>query len=154
MIRVSREILVNGRDEEIQLTRSQTWKGLGMKAKNAVPFVPSITECKVIKEWDGGFLREVVHAGERLHEAITSIPERVVHFRRISDETPGDIFNELYFKDDGQLALTFTFALDIPGVEAGSKEADALADELERSYLASVQATLDHLRTLAKAGEI
>ena len=150
MIRVSRDLQVNGPGEAIVLTRSQTWKGLEMKARNAVPFVPSITECTVIEEWDGGFLREVVHAGERLQEAITAIPERLAHFRRISDKTPGDIFNELHFNDDGELTLTFTFALDIPGVAEGSAEARALGDELEKSYLVSVQATLDHLRVLAR----
>ena len=125
-----------------------------MKARNAVPFVPSITECKVIEEWDGGFRREVVHTGERLQEAITAIPERVVHFSRISDKTPGDIFSELYFNDDGELTLTFTFALDIPGVAEGSAQAKALGNELEQSHLVSVQATLDHLRVLARNGEI
>lgn len=154
MIRVSQELQVNNPGEETKLTRSQAWKGLQMKAANAVPFVPSITECKVIKEWDGGFLREIIHAGERLQEVITLIPERVVHFRRISDKTPGDIFNELYYKEDGELALTFTFVLDISGVEQGSPEGDTFANELEQSYLVSIKATLDHLRDLARQSKI
>ncbi len=154
MIRLSRDIQINQPDEKTVLTRSQAWKGLEMKARNAVPFVPSITECKVVEEWDGGFMREIVHAGERLQEAITVIPERVAHFRRISDKTPGDIFNELHLDGQGDLILTFTFALDIPGVEEGSDAAKALSNELEVSYIASVQATLDHLRVLAGKGEI
>ena len=99
-------------------------------------------------------LREVVHAGERLREYITSVPERVVHFRRISDKTPGDIFNEVYFNDDGELTLTFTFALDLPDIEAGTPEAKAFTDELEESYLQSVAATLAHLRELVEEGKI
>ncbi|NIB40851.1 DUF1857 family protein [Pseudomaricurvus alkylphenolicus] len=154
MIRVSRNIPINSPDEAIVLSRSQVWQGLQMKASNAVPFVPSITECRVVEQWDGGILREVVHAGERLQEAITQIPERVIHFRRISDKTPGDIFNELYYNDDGELTMTFTFALDIADVEPGSPEAQKLSQELEQSYLQSVQATLKHLRVLAKQGEI
>ena len=154
MIRVSRDIPINSPDESIVLNRSQVWYGLGLKAANAVPFVPSITECRVLEEWNGGMLREVVHAGERLKEAITQIPERVIHFRRISDKTPGDIFNELYHNDEGELTMTFTFALDLPDVEEGSPEAERLSAELEESYFQSVQATLSHLRQLAKRGEI
>ena len=154
MIRGSQDMLVNGPDETIVLSRHQAWLGLEMKAQNAVPFVPSITECKVLEEWDGGLLREIVNAGERLQEAITKIPERLIHFRRISDLTPGDIFNELYYDDDGRLTLTFTFALDLPDIEAGSTEAKRFADELEGSYLGALRVTLDHIRTLAQKGEV
>lgn len=154
MIRVSRDIPINSANESVVLSRSQVWYGLELKASNAVPFVPSITECRVVETWDGGLLREVVHAGERLQEAITQIPERVIHFRRISDKTPGDIFNELYYNDEGELTMTFTFALDLPDVEEGSPEALRLSEELEASYLQSVKATLKHLRQLAKKGEI
>ena len=105
-------------------------------------------------EWDGGFLREIVHADERLQEALTLIPERVMHFRRISEKTPGDIFNELYFSDEGELTLAFTFVLDLPNVEPGTEEARAFAAGLEDPYLKSLKATLAHLRSLAKDGEI
>jgi len=99
-------------------------------------------------------LREIVHAGERLQEYITQIPERVIHFRRISDLTPGDIFNELYFNDGGELTLTFTFALDLPNIEAGTPEASAFANELEESYLQSIRATIKHIRHLVKDGSL
>ena len=154
MIRVSRELLVNEPGETVVLNRHQVWQGLEMKGRDARPFVPSITECKILKEWDGGLLREIVHADERLQEVLTLIPERVIHFRRISDKTPGDIFNELYFSDEGELTLAFTFALDLPDVEPGTEEAKAFADDLEDSYLKSIKATLAHLRSLAKDGEI
>ena len=154
MIRVSRDMLINEPGEEVVLNRNQVWQGLEMKAANAVPFVPSITECEVIGRWEGGMLREIVHAGERLQEYITQIPERLIHFRRISDLTPGDIFNELYFSDSGELTLTFTFALDLPDIEAGTPEASAFAAELEESYLLSIRATIKHIRHLVKDGSL
>ncbi len=154
MIRVSRELPINEPGEPVVLNRHQVWRGLEMKGRDAVPFVPSITECRVLEEWDGGYLREIVHAGERLREALTLIPERVIHFRRISDKTPGDIFNELYTNDEGELMMAFTIALDLPEVEPGTDEAKALADSLEDSYLRSIKATLAHLRSLAKNGQI
>ena len=154
MIRVSRELPINEPGEPVVLNRHQVWQGLEMKGRDAVPFVPSITECRVLEEWDGGYLREIVHVGERLREALTLIPERVIHFRRISDRTPGDIFNELYTNDEGELMMAFTIALDLPEVEPGTIEAKALADSLEDSYLRSIKATLAHLRSLAKDGQI
>lgn len=39
-------------------------------------------------------------------------------------------------------------------VEPGTEEAKAFADGLEDSYLKSIKATLAHLRSLAKDGEI
>ena len=125
-----------------------------MKGRDAVPFVTSITECRVLEEWDGGHLREIVHAGERLREALALIPDRITHFRRISDKTPGDIFNELYTNGEGELMMAFTIALDLPEVESGTDEAKTLADSLEDSYLRSIKATLAHLRSLAKDGQI
>ena len=68
MIRVSRELLVNEPGETVVLNRHQVWQGLEMKGRDARPFVPSITECKILKEWDGGLLREIVHADERLQQ--------------------------------------------------------------------------------------
>ena len=59
-----------------------------------------------------------------------------------------------YFNDDGELTLTFTFALDLPDIEAGTPEAKAFTDELEESYLQSVAATLAHLRELVEEGKI
>ena len=154
MIRSGRDMLVNEPGETIVLNRHQVWLGLEMKAMNAVPFVPSITECKVVEEWEGGLLREIVNAGERLQEAITKLPERIIHFRRISELTPGDIFNELYFNDDGQLTLTFTFALDLPGITAGTEEAKQFSDELEDAYIKALQTTIEHIRMLPQKGEI
>ena len=154
MIRLSRDMPINEPGEEVVLNRNQVWQGLEMKAANAVPFVPSITECDVIERWEGGMLREIVHAGERLREYITQIPERVIHFRRISDLTPGDIFNELYFNDDGALTLTFTFALDLPNIEPGTPEAVAFAAQLEESYLQSIRATIGHIRRLVSSGDL
>ena len=98
MIRVSRELPINEPGEPVVLNRHQVWRGLEMKGRDAVPFVPSITECRVVEEWDGGYLREIVHVGERLREALTLIPERVIHFRRISDKTPGRHFQRALYK--------------------------------------------------------
>ena len=154
MIRASRDMLVNEPGETVVLDRHQAWLGLEMKAVNAVPFVPSITECKVVKEWENGLLREIVNSGERLQENITKIPERMIHFRRISELTPGDIFNELYYDHDDQLTLTFTFVLDLPDIEAGTEEAMKFSDELEVSYQESLRSTIAHIRRLVKRGEV
>ena len=56
---------------ELPLTLEQVWKGLEQKARNAVPYVEAITECRVIhEESDTVFDREVLLGGARYVERI------------------------------------------------------------------------------------
>ena len=48
MIEVSKRIPVNEPGQPT-LTRSDVWKGLVMKANNALPFVPAMTHCNVLQ---------------------------------------------------------------------------------------------------------
>ena len=56
------------------LTQEQVWRGLMMKAENAVLFVPRMQACTVLERWSDGLLREVVNDGNRFREKITFAP--------------------------------------------------------------------------------
>ncbi len=60
---------------EPMLTRAQVWRGLVMKAENAVPFVPAMTRCEVVERRENQLVREIVLRGERLTERVTFYPE-------------------------------------------------------------------------------
>ena len=97
---------------EAPLTLEQVWKGLEQKARNAVPYVEAITECRVIhEESDTVFDREVLLGGARYVERIWLGEPYLVVFTRTAGPVLGTIINEI-LEEDGELSLRFQFALN------------------------------------------
>jgi hypothetical protein len=137
-----------------RLTQEQVWRGLVMKAENAVPFVPRMEACDVLERWEGGLLREVVNAGSRFREKITFTPRVEVLFERIgTDDNAGWITNVISESEHG-LLLTFTFAVKLPGAAPGTAEERARGEALRDSYVGAVKATLARVRALVRVGEL
>jgi len=151
MIFVSHRLLVN-EDGQPELSRSDVWAGLVMKANNALPFVPAMTFCEVTDRLDDNtFDRDIDFRGQRMTERITlEEPHRVV-FTRTSGPVLGTIANEIE-EEDGALFLRFSFALVVGGVDAGSLAEKDYADGMTGDYLKAVAATLAAMRKV-KAGE-
>jgi hypothetical protein len=149
MVHASRTIKVNDDPKEPRLTRILVWRGLVMKAENPLPFVPVISNCKVIERRDAALVREIVDNGDTITEVVTFHPERRVQFERISGRVLGTILNEIVEDDDGELALRFTFTLSVAGVADGSAEEMDFAAKMEEGYLMAVRATLKAMRNLA-----
>src|SRR5262245_23377910 len=147
MIEVSKRIPVNEPGHPA-LTRSDIWKGLVMKADNALPFVPAMTHCKVLhRESDTVFVREIEFRGERCRERITLSPEQRVKFERLDGSVLGTILNLI--EEDGQgLGLRFSFCLELAGVEPGSQQELDYAKIVEKDYLKAVDATLAAIRKM------
>ena len=57
-------------------------------------------------------------------------------------------------QDEGDLHLTFYFEWPFPNIEAGSAEEKETSDKLWATAKGSVQATIDHTRTLVKEGKV
>ena len=151
MIHVSNELLVN-EGQERKLTRDDVWRGLEMKANNALPFVPAMTKCEVIeRRSEHDFDRDVEFRGQAFVERITLEPKHRVIFNRLSGKVLGTIANEL-FERDGELVLRFSYSLLLEGVEADSPEEQEYADGMAGDYLKALAATLDAMRKVA-AGE-
>ena len=97
MFTVSRALPVNPPDADAsgpRLTRADVWRGLELKANNALPFVPSITHCVVTERTsDHDFVREIEFRGERSHEHVTLEPEERVTFERLTGKVSGTILN-------------------------------------------------------------
>jgi len=147
MIEVSKRIPVNEPGQPV-LTRSDVWKGLVMKADNALPFVPAMTHCKVLnRESDRVFVREIEFRGERCRERITLTPERQVEFVRLDGSVLGTILN-LIEEDESGLGLRFSFKLKLAGVPDGSPEEVEYGKVVEKDYLKAVDATLAAIRKM------
>jgi hypothetical protein len=120
-----------------------------LKANNALPFVPAMTYCEVTQRHSGTvFDRDIDFRGQRFTERITLEEPRRVTFTRIAGPVLGTIANEVEGSDE-DLALRFSFALVVHGVEGGSAEEQAYADAMTGDYLKAVAATLNAMRRLA-----
>ena len=151
MIELSKAIAVNEPGMP-HLTRSDVFAGLRMKANNALPFVPAITDCRVVEQRSPDeFVRDIVLRGQQLREHVTLQPETRVTFERLAGPVLGSIFNDIEETADGTLMLRFSFKLTLPGVAAGSDEERAHASMMKADYMKAVDATLAAIRKAALA---
>jgi Domain of unknown function (DUF1857) len=146
MIYVSKEVAANAPGHP-KLSRSEIWKGLVMKADNALPFVPGMAKCDVIERTPNGLLRDIVFRGEDAREKITFYPEEKVVFLRLSGNADGFIVNEI-LGDDDDLRLRFSFALQLVDAPSDSTKEREFREVMERDYLKAVDATLGAIRKM------
>ena len=151
MIELSRSVLVNdpAEPDAPTLTRDDVWDGLVMKAENALPFVPKMEKCDVVEHKENFILRDVNFAGDDLREAVTLTPKSKVEFKRVEGRVLGTITNEILGDSTDDLELKFSFALEIDGVEAGSKEEKDYEENMRGAYEGAVVATLGAIRQVA-----
>jgi hypothetical protein len=154
MISVSNTVRVNEDGEEVILTRDDVWHGLNLKAENALPFVPAMTKCEFIERTDeGAIIRDIVYRGQEARELVTFTPKEKVQFHRLSGDVHGDIYNIIGEDENGNLTLTFSYDLVLPGVEAGGPEEQEYSDRMSDDYKAVVIATLAALRRWVAEGK-
>lgn len=148
MISVSNAVQVNPADEEVKLDRGDVWRGLQLKAENALPFVPAMTVCEVKERTDTMILREVEFRGQRFGERITFDEQKTVTFERTFGPVMGTIRNEILEDSAGALELRFSFDLELEGVEAGSEKEQEYEDTMKQDYLKAASATLAATRRM------
>ena len=154
MYTLSVAVDVNPPGDMPRLTQDQVWRGLMMKAENAVLFVPRMQSCIVLERWSDGLLREVVNDGHRFREKITLTPPVEVLFERVdTDDNAGWITNVISESEHG-LLLTFTFAVNLPGAAPGSPAERTKGEAMKQSYVGAVRATLARVRELVSEGKL
>jgi len=155
MFTVSRTLDVNDSTAtEPTLTRGHVWRGLVMKAEDAVPFVGAMERCTVVERGEGWLVRDILLRGEEMRERVTFEPENRVTFERVRSSTMGTILNEIVEDADGVLRLRFTFSLEADGVAPGSAEEKHFAERMADSYLDAVNTTLAAIRALVGRGDL
>jgi hypothetical protein len=151
VISVSKVVPVNPQGEDVVLTRDDVWKGLVLKAENALPFVPAMTMCEVKSRTETTIEREIEFRGERFGELITFDPKNEVKFVRTSGSVLGTIRNQIE-EDEGALRLRFSFDLELEGVEPGSDAESEYEATMRGDYLKAVDATLGAIRRWVREG--
>lgn len=151
MYSLSYAIPVNPEGTEPQLTREQVWRGLEMKAENAIPFVNGMTQCDVLARSANTITREVTFRGTQHKEHITLYEPILVHFDRM--DGTGWIDNTISDSDAG-LLLTFTFGITFPGIAENTPEEAEFGATMRGAYVGAVGATLARVRQMVGDGEL
>lgn len=156
MLYIAKEVSVNGNREvgDPILSRAQVWKGLEMKAGNALPFVAVMSKCEVVERTENGLVRDIEARGQAARERITLYPEKKVVFLRLSGPADGLIVNEILDGEDGDLKLRFSFALQLVDVDSGSPQEQEFGAVMEKDYAAAVDTTLAAIRQAVKVGQL
>lgn len=154
MFTLSVSVDVNPEGAAPVLTQSQVWRGLVMKAENGALFVPRMRECAVLERDANGLLREIVIGDERFKEKITFAPEVEVLFERVGTESNAGWITNVISESAHGLLLTFTFAVNLPGVAPGSHEERERGLAMRGAYIGAVEATLKRVRELVGEGKI
>ena len=145
MYELSRTVPVNEPGQPV-LNRQDVWSGLMMKANNALPYVPQMKKCEVVQQGTGWLLRDILLGDEPLRERVTFEPERRVTFERVLGNEPGRIENILDEDEQGNLTLTFKFALTRKGLEGNPEAEKKHFAPMEGMYLNAVSSTLAAVR--------
>ncbi|MFE4756762.1 SRPBCC family protein [Streptomyces mirabilis] len=148
MIFVSHEVTVNEPGQP-RLDRAAVWEGLVLKANNALPFVASMSDCKVVERYnDACFDRDIRIREDDFRERITlEEPHRVV-FTRLSGPVLGTIANEIEGEGD-DLRLRFSFALVLAGIPGNSEAEESYAENMTGEYIQALNGTLNAMRRVA-----
>ena len=147
-IAVSNTVAVNPPGEPLVLTREDVWRGLVLKAENALPFVMAPTKCTVLARSENAIVRTIELGGHELGERVTFEPQRQVRFERTSGPVLGTILNEIREDLDGNLELTFSFDLDTDGYAPGSADQRDYEATMTDDYLHGATATLAAVRRM------
>jgi hypothetical protein len=148
---------VNPEGESL-LTRSQVWKGLVLKARDARLFLPPnlCTRCEVVEDSAAHIVREATIAGDDLREIISFEPEKKVSFFQVTGPREGVIINELFEDKAGALQLRFYCYLGLRGKEPGGPEEQAEQAWMDgdKGYKSALLSTLKRTRELLKKSKL
>lgn len=157
MIYSSATVPVNP-EGETKLTRSQVWKGLVLKARDARLFLPPnlCTRCEVVEESPTHIVREATIAGDDLREIITFEPERKVTFFQATGPREGAIINELFEDESGSLQLRFYCYIGLRSKKPNGPEEQAEQAWMngDNGYKSALLSTLQRTRELLEQGKL
>ena len=143
---------------EIPLTRSQAWRGLVLKARDARLFLPPnlCTRCEIVDDRTTHIVREATIAGDDLREIISFDPEKKVSFFQVTGPREGVIINELFEDSAGALQLRFYCYTGLRGKQPGGPEeqAEQAWMDSDAGYKSALLSTLKRTRALLEQGRL
>ena len=143
---------------ETPLTRTQAWKGLVLKARDARLFLPPnlCTRSELVEESATHLVREATIAGADLREIISFDAEQKVSFFQVTGPREGVIVNELFEDEAGALQLRFYCYLGRRDRQPGGPEEQAEQAWMDgdKGYKSALLSTLKRTRELLEEGRL
>ncbi|KDQ60479.1 hypothetical protein JAAARDRAFT_32892 [Jaapia argillacea MUCL 33604] len=131
------------------ISQSQLWEGLKIKARNPIGFIGAFKESTVISEHENGLVRRAVTTtGTVTTEDITFVEPTWVHFK--SREDGKEVFNIISTDEQGRLLLTYSFNRTEPGVQPGSEEEKELNKNWVKIAGGAVEQSIKKVEELVK----
>jgi hypothetical protein len=156
MIDAAVTVPVNPDSAELVLTRSQIWRGLVEKARDATEYLPPgyCSKCEVIAEGEDFIIRDACLKGMDLREFVAFKPEEKVTYTHVNSPWEGILVNELFDDEKGDLQLRFYCLLSRLGAEPNGEEEQRdvqffISDE---GYKGALTSTIAKTRAMVKAG--
>jgi len=149
--------------ESAPLTQRQLYDGLKIKARDGTAFVPAIESCEVLSETETGLLRSVRFNSTQFNARPGPVKERVEFFPpnyadftilSPTGEPEARIKNIISTTPDGDLLLTFTFAIGPNGPEEVGPAAEEKAQAVLTTADVAIKQTIAVIRQLAKEGKV
>ncbi|MGY3037596.1 hypothetical protein ACVIIV_006766 [Bradyrhizobium sp. USDA 4354] len=143
---------------ETPLSRTQVWRGLVLKARDAQLFLPPnlCTHCEVVGESATHLVREATIAGDDLREIVSFDPERKVTFFQAAGPREGAIINELFEDEAGALQLRFYCYTGLRGKTpfGPEEQAEQAQFDSDKGYKTALLSTLKRTRELLAEGKL
>lgn len=154
MYSVTFTALVNKHDDKIQLNEDQIYRGLKLKAKFPEKFLKGVTSNKVLEDNETNLVRYTAfdNGMGAWKEKAEYFPPSLLVFTPYHDsgEPKGTITNVISKNEEGDIFLTFTFALG----PNGPLHEDDLAKKMRAGSVGAVTGTIAEIRRLVESGEL
>ncbi|KDQ60483.1 hypothetical protein JAAARDRAFT_205416 [Jaapia argillacea MUCL 33604] len=138
-----------------QISQSQLWEALKIKARKPIGFIGAFKECTGISEYENGLVRRAVTTtGTVTTEDVTFVEPTWVHFKSRGDGK--EVFNVISLSTDeqGRLLLTYSFNRTEPGVQPGSEEEKELSRNWVKIAGGAVEQSIKKVEELVKEGKL
>ncbi|CAE6527962.1 unnamed protein product [Rhizoctonia solani] len=135
-----------------KITSAQAFEVLRSKARAPMAFVPAIASVEVLEENPTYIKRKIgLKNGDEVTEDIDLYAPTLATFKADKGQYITNLISE---NPEGDLCLTFTFSLPLPGVEPGSEAEAAKKKELEESFKVPVTLTLKIMLEMFEEGKL
>ncbi|WP_324799902.1 SRPBCC family protein [Streptomyces cyaneofuscatus] len=122
----------------IQVNNEELWHAMVHKAQDPAKYVPYITGCEVLEEYEDGLLREITYAdGRKVRERVVYEPPTRMTFQAHNDPDIAEIVNEIGTDGDGRPTFTLRLTLTGDGQLKGQKDPEFLP-HLSKTFAGSL----------------
>ncbi|KAF8668029.1 hypothetical protein RHS04_09166 [Rhizoctonia solani] len=138
--------------KDSKLTWAQAFEAMRYKAAAPMSFVPSIAAAEILEQSSEFIKRNTtMKTGAQVVEEIHLYAPSLVTFKADNGQFVTNVISE---NTQGELLMTFTFHMPIPGVEPGSEAAEEKLKELKQRTQEGVSQSMKTTLVMLEEGKL